>query len=109
MEIRYDYWEGCFTKIYNSLIKSTSQYTSRNVKVKFGITNNPENRKKQHFRSDEQWDFLIVKYKTSSVRFINKMETFLIDYQKDFIINRRRGGGGRNGAGPYYLYVLLKK
>ncbi len=51
---------------------------------------------------------MIVKYRTSSVNFINQIEAFLIDRHWDYIKNLVGGGGGANGEGPYYLYVLLK-
>jgi hypothetical protein len=36
------------------------------------------------------------------------MEKIQIDYHWEKIVNFVGGGGGPNGFGPYYLYVLLK-
>ncbi len=62
----------------------------------------------QHQRSNPKWTKMVVKYETTSVRFINEMEKILIDYHWEFIVNEAKGGGGRNGNPPYYLYVLLE-
>ncbi len=110
MRLKYDYWEGTFRVINNSLKKSISQYTRHHGTVKIGITCNPERRVKEHLKMDLGWEIMVVKYKTSSIKFINKMEKSHIEYQWEFITNQVNGGGGPNGKnGPYYLYLLLKK
>lgn len=110
MKLIYDYWVGKFKDIDIKLKSSISQYTRHNKTVKIGITNNPERRKKQHQKSDIDWDKMIIKYETTSIKFINKMEKNHISYQRLYVVNQRNGGGGPNGKnGPYYLYILLKK
>lgn len=110
MDLKYDYWEGTFTEIHKILLRSISQYTRHYSKVKIGITNSPERRKREHHKTNHEWDMLVVKYRTSSNNFINKMEALCIEYQKEYVINQRNGGGGPNSEkGPYYLYLLLKK
>jgi hypothetical protein len=52
---------------------------------------------------------MVVKYGTSSVNLVNKMEKDLIEYHWNSITNKISGGGGPNGStGPYFLYVVLK-
>ena len=110
MRLVYDYWVGNFSEINNVLKRSISQYTRHYKKVKIGITCHPERRLKEHFNSILRWNYMVIKYRTSSIKFINKMEENLIDYQRDYVINKNRGGGGPNGKkGPYFLYLLLKK
>lgn len=108
MELHFDYWKGGFSNIRDCLIRSISQYTRHYKVVKIGITCNPKRRMNQHQRNNSKWLKMVVKYETTSVRFINDMERILIDYHWEFIVNEAKGGGGRNGNPPYYLYVLLE-
>lgn len=108
MDVEYDYWTGSINEVTESLIRSVGQYTRYYNKVKIGITNNPERRAREHQKSSLRWQKMVVKYKTSSVNFINRLEKILIDYHWDYIKNEIGGGGGPDGKGPYYLYVLLK-
>ena len=108
MDIKYDYITGSINEVAESLIRSVGQYISYYSKVKVGITNNPERRKRDHERSRTKWNKMVVKYKTSSVNYINRMEKIIIESHWDFIENKVGGGGGPDGEGPYYLYVLLK-
>ena len=108
MDIEYDYWTGSINEVTESLIRSVGQYTRHYKGVKIGITNNPERRAGEHSRSGKRWKKMVIKYKTTSINFINRIEQILIDYHWDYIKNEIGGGGGPNGEGPYYLYVLLK-
>lgn len=108
MELRYDYWTGNFGSVKTSLIKSIQRYAYLYDNVKIGITSNPDSRKNKHRSSGQGWQKMIVKYETSSVRYINEMEKLLIDHHWEVITNLRGGGGGPNGSPPYYLYVLVK-
>ncbi len=110
MVLKYDYWKGKPSEVNSSLKRSISQYTRNYSNVKIGITCRPEFRLKEHHKMNLKWEKMIIKYETSSINFINKLEKEHIDYQKEFITNIRKGGGGPNGKkGPYFLYVLLKK
>ena len=108
MELHEDYWTGNINDVIESLNRSIAQYIRNNKKVKIGITCNPQRRIKEHSSSKENWDRMIIKYKTSSVNYINQIEKILIDNHWDYITNEVAGGGGPNGNPPYYLYVLLK-
>ena len=108
MELEYDYWTGSINEVTEALIRSVAQYTRYYREVKIGITNNPKRRMGEHQRSRKGWRKMVIKYKTSSVNFINRIERILIDYHWDYVKNEVWGGGGPDGKGPYYLYVLLK-
>ncbi len=108
MELEFDYWTGNFSDVKRFLIRSISQYTRYHNNVKIGITCAPNRRKSQHKKGDSNWSKMVVKYQTSSVNYINEMEKILIEYNWEFIENEAKGGGGRNGNPPYYLYVLLR-
>ncbi len=110
MELIYDYWKGKPSEVNTSLKRSISQYTRNYSNVKIGITCRPKERLKEHNKMNLDWEKMIIKYETTSINFINKLEKEHIHYQRDFITNQRNGGGGPNGnKGPYFLYVLLKK
>lgn len=107
MELIIDYWTGNFEECKKSLIRSAGQYL-RNYDLKVGITNDPGRRKKQYEFSGEKWKYMIVKYHTSSLNYINQMEKIVIDKHWEVNQNKIAGGGGPNGVGPYYLYFVLK-
>ena len=109
MEVIYKGWTGPLNIVREPLIRSIGQYTRHYSKVKVGITSDPERRSRDHQRSTQRWNTMVVKYKTSSVNFINQLEKIIIDHHWDYIENEIGGGGGPNAKhGPYYLYVLLK-
>ena len=108
MELIYDYWSGHITNISFNLRQSINSYIRHYSTVKIGITCNPERRMSEHDRSGIGWEKMIVKYKTSSVSYINEIEKETIDSHWDDITNMVSGGGGPNGNPPYFLYILLK-
>ena len=107
MVIQYDYFTGHPNSVKPQLDRSLRAYSGKNSGVKVGITSDPKRRASQH--SGDGWDRLIVKYKTSSVNYINQIEKYLIDHHWDSVTNQRGGGGGPNANGPYYLYFLIRK
>ncbi|MEM6721804.1 MAG: GIY-YIG nuclease family protein [Bacteroidota bacterium] len=109
MEVEYYYWTGTFNTVLESLNRSIAQYIRHHKKVKIGITNDPVRRARQHTKTRHNWDYMKVKYKTSSVNYVNQLERLLIDNYMDYLTNEIRGGGGPKGEGYQYLYVLLKK
>lgn len=102
----YDYWTGRPNEIIASLNRSVAQYIRNHTEIKIGITNHPERRFKQH-RQNKDWDKMIVKYSTTSIRNVAYLEKALIEYHWAYITNQISGGGGPSGQPPYYLYVLL--
>jgi hypothetical protein len=109
MELDYNYWTGTDNHVLESLNRSMGQYTRRYKKVKIGITNNPEKRRKEHIRDSLDWDWMIVKYKTSSVNFVIELEEISIDNNWDYIAYKNGGIGNPAKNGMQYLYVLLKE
>ena len=109
MVLEYDYWTGSLNQVLETLTRSIGQYIRHYRKVKIGITSNPAKRAYQHNRSKMKWDFMVVKYETSSTNFIKQLERILIDHNWEYIQNEIGGGGGSLGPGKKYLYVLLKK
>ena len=109
MELIYDYWKGKPSEINTSLKRSISQYTRYYSNVKIGITCRPKDRLRQHHKMNLKCEKMVIKYETSSVNFINKMEKEHIDYQREYVTNQRSGGGPNGKKGPFFLYVLLKK
>ncbi|MBU3660379.1 MAG: hypothetical protein FGM14_10940 [Flavobacteriales bacterium] len=107
MTLHYDYFSGHLYSVETSLKKSVAVYTRKYYRVKIGITNNPERRAKEHARNGT-WKRMIVKYYTTSVKYINDMERIIISHHWDRVENEVGGGGGPNGRAPYYLYVLVE-
>ncbi len=109
MDLIFDYWVGHLTNREQTLRRSVGAYIQHYSLVKVGITCKPERRLKEHQRSNKGWDKMIVKYHTTSVKYINSIEKILIYHHWYYVANEVAGGGGPNGNPPYYLYVLLKK
>jgi hypothetical protein len=105
MTLQYNYFTGHQNTVETALKKSVAVYLSNYERVKIGITNNPERRAKEHEKGN--WKRMIVKYYTTSVKYINDMERVIIDHHWDRVENLVGGGGGPNGEGPYFLYVLV--
>jgi hypothetical protein len=107
MIIQDNYITGHLAEVESSLKRTVSAYLRNGYKVKIGITNNPERRSYEHSQTG-RWKQMVLKYQTSSVRYINEIERIIIEHHWDYIENEVAGGGGPNGKeGPYYLYILL--
>ena len=107
INLYYDYWTGHVDDVTSTLMRSVGQYTRMYKHVKVGITNNPERRVIEHYKSGKRWRHMAVKYRTNSIRSIDQIERDLIDYHWFNVTNKVGGGGGPKGAPPYYLYVLF--
>ncbi len=73
---------------------------------KIGITNNPQARAANYGGA---YDEMIVLYQTNSDKNVREMEYILTQYYRDVSDNINDGGGGPKGAGPYYLYIVLRR
>lgn len=108
MVLEYDYWTGTDIQILDSVNRSVGQYVRHYDKVKVGICCNPEQTKKEHCKCNMDWDWMIVKFKTTSVNLITDFKETLRDNNRDCIENKSKGKAvGINGN--HYLYVLLKE
>lgn len=108
MDLEYDYWKGTDTQILDSINRSVGQYIRHYAKVKIGISCNPEQTKKEHCKHNLDWDWMIVKYKTTSVNIITDLKDTLKDNKRDCIENTSKTKAV--GINPnHYLYVLLKE
>lgn len=88
MELIYDYWVGHLTNVEPTLKRSVNAYIEHYSTVKVGITGKPERRKSEHKRSNKGWDKMIIKYHTTSVKYINSVEKKLIDYRWNMLQTR---------------------
>lgn len=108
MDLEYDYWTGTDTQILNSINRSVGQYVRHYAKVKVGISCNPEQTKKEHCKCNLDWDWMIVKHKSTSVNHITDLKETLEDNNRDCIEDKSKGKAVGINAN-HYLYVLLKE
>lgn len=110
-EINYDYcitgWpDAKFASIYRTIKKKCIR--RRDFWV--GMTNDPEYRA-NNYPENDGWCKMYILYRTDSDSHKRQMETFLIDKfrskYKKAIKNQKRGGGGRPGEPPHYVYVVV--
>ena len=73
MELEYDYWTGSTTQVIDSLNRSIGQYVRHYAKVKVGICCNPEQTKNEHCKCGLDWDWMIVKHKSTSNDFVTEL------------------------------------
>ncbi len=107
MEVRYLIRTGHYTQQLRSLKGRIRNLTRDRPEFYIGRTNNPENRARSHETSEpERWEQMAVLYETRSLNYSRQMERELIDHSWDNITNPIGGGGGPDGAPPYYIYIL---
>lgn len=103
---------GRLKKIEPTLRRKISQFNRTYRWLKIGITSDIKQRANYH--NLEEWEYLIVLWKTSSENHVRVAEKNLIDWcytrgiELDNVIS---GGGGAYPRYPkfQYLYLLLKK
>ena len=102
MDIRYELQTGWPSS--TNLHRRISQYVRDATNFKIGITDNPSSRA---YNYTDRWDEMLVLYQTSSIDNVREMEDMMIVYYPESD-NENRGGGGRIGSPPYYLYVVIE-
>lgn len=108
-EVEYDYWTGHINEVVSSLNRSLSAFERHYKFVKVGITSrNPKVRFSEHVRS-ENWDRMVVKYKTTSKRYVNLIEDYFI-FSHQNLKNFWYGNSHMtDNTKERYLYFLLKE
>ncbi len=94
---------GMPIKIISTLRRRISALTRGDAFFKIGITSNPNSRASQY---GDEYDEMVVLYRTTSNRFVRKLETVLIEEYWEHCNNEIGGGGGQIGSAPYYLYIV---
>ena len=102
MVITCKIWIGNFDEVFDILCVCISMYAQNSQSYKIGITADPEARSDSY---GNEYDEMIVLYRTSSERYVRAMELKLIDKFSRTADNLIGGGGGRLDFGPYYLYI----
>ena len=94
-------------EILSTVLRKISGHTRQNVVrwFKIGITNNPPRRRNEHKRN---YDEMILVYRSLSLRSVCELECELIEHNRELADNFISGGGGRSGAPPYFMYVVVK-
>ncbi len=107
-KVYFDFVTGRPSSVASTLRRRVSAYTRSNLDrgFKIGITNNPSVRFSNGYADD--YDEMVVLYKSSSIDSVSEVERDLIEHNKDITQNRIAGGGGNYGEAPYYLYIVLK-
>ena len=103
-----NYLTGYPSNVLEYLHRSISQYSSWGNRIKVGITNNPERRLMEHERSNQNWQRMVVMYKSTSINNTSWLERELVERNWERVENEIFGGGGGIGEGFQYLYVLLR-
>lgn len=106
--VEFNYITGQPSSVLLHLKISVGLFLAFNSEVKVGITGrNPQERFNEHLKNND-WDRMIVKYKTKSERNANVLEDYLIDNYPD-LKNEWLGTSNLSKDGDNYLYVLVKK
>ena len=107
MDIRYEVETGWPSQ--QNLRQRIGAYAriDRVKSFKIGITCNPSSRAAL-YRQTDNYDEMIVIYKTSSDAMVRNTEREMTEWFWDDCDNLRMGGAGPAGSGPYYLYVVVR-
>lgn len=110
MRLVYDVqsgWPSRLTTIHSRI----GALKRRSCAFKIGITNRPKTRMRQYEKSNPRhYSEMRVIYRTSSRRNAAELERQLVDrnWLDPRIRNEVGGGGGKPGAGKYYLYLVRR-
>lgn len=107
--VEYNEITGHPSSVFESLNRSIGQYKRNHTSIKVGITGrNPQYRFNEHLKVFD-WDRMVVVYETTSHKYANTLENWLVEYHSEDIVNQRTGGGSQLSLeGNHYLYILLK-
>lgn len=103
--VEYNIYTGWPKYVIRYLSISIGLYRLWYKKVKIGITNNPERRFYEHKKS-EDWDRMIVKYETCSVKHANEIEKYFIG-RHNWLENSWTGWSNMGKGNKFYVYILL--
>lgn len=102
------YCTGNMYEVVLSLDRSLKMFMRSYKEIKVGITGrSPQVRFDEHLQQ-RQWDRMVVKYKSSSQNYVNKIEDFFIQKHPE-LKNEWVGQSKLSANGPNYLYFLLAK
>lgn len=104
-EVTYSMYTGWPKYVIRYLSISIGLYRLWYNKVKIGITSDPERRFSQHKKS-ENWDRMVVKYETCSVKHANEIEKYFIG-KLDWLANSWTGWSNMGAGNRFYVYILL--
>ena len=93
--------------VVSTILRKISAHTRETLVSGFriGITNHPRRRFDRHKRD---YDEMIVIYRSTSLKFVRDLECELIEHNRELADNFVGGGGGRAGAPPHFMYVVIK-
>lgn len=96
------------SSVYETLNRKISAYKIHHSFLKVGITGrDPQTRFNEHLRADN-WDRMIVIYRTTSINYANTLEDWLVEKHWEDLVNQRQGGGSNlTEQGYNYVYLLL--
>ena len=100
-------WQEAFSEVRNK----ANTLAGSNREFYIGATEDPDARFRDH--ATWEWREMHLLYETRSKSFAKKMETMLIKWGENSKwarrLNNKRGGGGglRDGADYYWLYVVV--
>ena len=108
-EVEYNLITGHINEVIEKLNRAVGQYKRYHGGVKIGITGrDPQQRFNEHLATS-RWKRMVLLYETSSHKYANRIEEWLVDQHYDEIKNMRAGGGSSlSEKGKNYVYVLLK-
>ena len=109
MIIEENYVTGHPNEVFATLNQKIGQYKRNYKLLKIGITGQaPEERFTQHLK-DHNWLKMVLIYRSSSIKYCNQIEEWLVDYHYDDLVNQRKGGGSQlRFDGPNIVYVLVR-
>ncbi len=106
--VEFDIFSGHFEQLEKYLNRALGQYKQNYTKIKIGITGNePQLRFEQHL-NEYDWNRMIVKYITESIKKLIQIQSKLIEKYEDLFINDfGKTGDYKINPDNFYLYFLL--